>query len=56
MNTLKQRVAYLKELLSESELSDYGFTDEELLHLVAMPPNTVIELIIHLKSIQSIKK
>jgi hypothetical protein len=53
MNSLKQRVAYIKKLLSDNELSEYGFTDEELLHLVAMPPDSVIELLIHLKSIQT---
>jgi hypothetical protein len=53
LNSLKQRVAYLKKLLTDSGLSDYGFTDEELLHLVAMPPDTIIELLIHLKFIES---
>jgi hypothetical protein len=53
---IEQRTAFLKKLLQESGLSEYGMDDTEIQKIASRPTNiTVIEFIMKLKKLAAFK-
>ena len=51
MTSLKQRVAYLNNLIRDAGISDYGITESEIQALAARPITETLSLILELKKL-----